>query len=52
MLAKVDRPCSTAATMVLKSSSSRTRSAASRATSVPDLPMATPIAPPAERGRR
>ena len=36
MLANVARPCSTAATMVAKSSSSRTRSAASRATSVPE----------------
>ena len=44
MLANVDRPCSIAATIVAKSSSSSTTSAASRATSVPDLPMATPMA--------
>ena len=36
MLANVARPCSIAATMVAKWSSSRTRSAASRATSVPE----------------
>ena len=43
MLANVARPCSTAATIVAKSSSSSTRSAASRATSVPDRPMAMPM---------
>ena len=36
MLTKVARPCSMPATMVAKWSSSSTRSAASRATSVPD----------------
>ena len=43
MFAYVARPCSTAAMMVAKSSSSSTRSAASRATSVPLSPMATPM---------
>ena len=43
MLANVARPCSTAATIVAKSSSRSTRSAASRATSVPLRPMATPM---------
>jgi hypothetical protein len=37
-LENVARPCSTAATMVAKSSSRSTRSAASRATSVPERP--------------
>ena len=43
MFANVARPCSTAATIVAKSSSSSTRSAASRATSVPERPIAMPM---------
>ena len=43
MLENVARPCSTAATMTAKSSSNRTRSEASRATSVPVVPMAMPM---------
>lgn len=43
MFANVARPWSIAATIVAKSSSSSTRSAASRATSVPDRPIATPM---------
>ena len=43
MLSKAARPSSTASTMWAKLSSSRTMSAADRATSVPTTPMATPI---------
>ena len=43
MLAKIDRPTSTAATMVAKLSSASTMSAASLDTSVPVMPMATPM---------
>ena len=39
MFVNVERPCSIARTIVAKSSSSRTRSAVSRATSVPDRPI-------------
>ena len=42
MLGNVARPSSIAATIVAKWSSSRTRSAASRATSLPLAPIATP----------
>ena len=42
-LAKTPRPSSIAASMVAKSSSRSTMSAASLATSVPDRPMAMPI---------
>ena len=42
-MAKVVRPCSMAATIVAKLSSSSTRSAASRATSVPESPIAMPM---------
>jgi hypothetical protein len=42
-LSKVTRPSSTAAWMLTKLSSASTMSAASRATSVPALPMATPM---------
>ena len=43
MFAKIARPSSIAATMVAKSSSVRTMSEASFATSVPVMPMATPM---------
>ena len=43
MLSKTARPSSTAATMVAKLSSVSTRSAASFDTSVPVMPMATPM---------
>ena len=43
MLAKIDRPTSTAATIVAKLSSASTMSAASLETSVPVIPMATPM---------
>jgi hypothetical protein len=43
MFTNVARPCSTPATMLANASSSSTRSAASRATSVPDRPIATPM---------
>jgi hypothetical protein len=43
MLAYTIRPCSTATTMVLKSSSVMIMSAVSLATSVPLIPIATPI---------
>ena len=43
MLSKMTRPSSTAATMVAKLSSSKIISAASLETSVPVIPMATPI---------
>ena len=43
MLSKAARPSSTASTMCAKLSSSRTKSAASRATSVPVLPIAMPM---------
>ena len=43
MLSKIRRPSRTAATMDEKSSSSRTREAASRATSVPRPPIAMPM---------
>jgi hypothetical protein len=42
-LSKTPRPSSTAASMVAKSSSSRTMSAAPRAASVPPAPIATPM---------
>jgi hypothetical protein len=42
MFSKIVRPCSMAITIVGKASSFRTMSAASRATSVPRLPMAMP----------
>ncbi len=42
-LSKTPRPSSTAASMVAKLSSVSTMSAASLATSVPSLPMATPM---------
>ena len=50
MLVNVARPCSMAATIVAKSSSSSTRSAASRATSVPLRPMAMPMSAAWQRG--
>jgi hypothetical protein len=43
VLSKMRRPSRTAATMVVKLSSSSTTYAASRATSVPVMPMATPM---------
>ncbi len=43
MFAKIARPSSTAATMVAKLSSASTMSAASFDTSVPAMPIATPI---------
>ena len=43
MLRQMARPSRTASTMVAKLSSAMTMSAASRATSVPSLPMATPM---------
>ena len=43
MFAKIARPTSTAATIDAKLSSARTMSAASLATSVPAIPMATPM---------
>ena len=43
MLSKMERPSSTAATMVAKLSSVRIISAASLLTSVPVIPMATPM---------
>jgi hypothetical protein len=43
MLSKMTRPSSTAATMVAKLSSSSTISAASLETSVPVIPIATPM---------
>ena len=43
MLAKIARPSSTAATIVAKLSSASTMSAASFETSVPVMPMATPM---------
>ncbi len=43
MLAKMERPSSTAATMEAKSSSASTMSAAPFATSVPVMPIATPM---------
>ena len=43
MFAKIARPSSTAATMVAKLSSASTMSAASLETSVPVIPMATPM---------
>lgn len=43
MLSKIERPSRTAATMVEKLSSARTMSLASLATSVPEMPIATPM---------
>ena len=43
MFEKIDRPSSTAATIVAKLSSARTISAACLATSVPVMPIATPM---------
>mmetsp|Transcript_33721 Transcript_33721/g.80868 ORF Transcript_33721/g.80868 Transcript_33721/m.80868 type:complete len:204 (+) Transcript_33721:797-1408(+) len=43
MFLKIDRPCSTAATIVEKLSLANTISEASLATSVPPMPMATPM---------
>ncbi len=43
MFAKIDRPSSIAATIVAKSSSARTMSDASFETSVPAMPIATPM---------
>ena len=51
MLAKIARPSSTAATIVAKLSSASTMSAASLETSVPVMPMATPMSAVFERGR-
>ena len=52
MLAKIARPSRTAATMVAKLSSARIMSAASLLTSVPVMPMATPMSAALSAGGR